>query len=48
MDFTELKAFIIQVQWGYLATTDGQVVGVRPMQVWPGIITSYGVPSGEG
>jgi uncharacterized pyridoxamine 5'-phosphate oxidase family protein len=31
MDFTELKAFIIQVQWGYLATTDGQVVGVRPM-----------------
>lgn len=31
MDFTELKAFITQVQWGYLATTDGQVVGVRPM-----------------
>ncbi|MEN6308745.1 MAG: pyridoxamine 5'-phosphate oxidase family protein [Anaerohalosphaeraceae bacterium] len=31
MNFNELKAFIQQVQWGYLATTDGRTVGVRPM-----------------
>lgn len=31
MTFEELKQFIKKVSWGYLATTDGQKVGVRPM-----------------
>ena len=31
MDLKELKQFIKQVGWGFLATTDGQKVGVRPM-----------------
>jgi general stress protein 26 len=31
MDFEELKQFIKQVHWGFLATTDGRIVGVRPM-----------------
>jgi len=36
MNFEELKQFINQVGWGYLATTDGRIVGVRPMSglVW--------------
>lgn len=31
MTFEELKQFIKQVSWGFLATTDGKKVGVRPM-----------------
>ena len=31
MDFEELKQFIKEVHWGFLATTDGKKVGVRPM-----------------
>jgi uncharacterized pyridoxamine 5'-phosphate oxidase family protein len=31
MNFEELKQFTKKVPWGYLATTDGQKVGVRPM-----------------
>jgi len=31
MDLKELKQFIKQLSWGFLATTDGQKVGVRPM-----------------
>ena len=31
MNIEQVKQFIKQVSWGYLATTDGQKVGVRPM-----------------
>ncbi|MCE5339587.1 MAG: pyridoxamine 5'-phosphate oxidase family protein [Planctomycetaceae bacterium] len=31
MNFEELKQFTKQTHWGYLATTDGKTVGVRPM-----------------
>ncbi len=31
MNIEQVKQFIKQVDWGYLATTDGQKVGVRPM-----------------
>ena len=31
MNIEQLKQFIKQVDWGYLATTDGRKVGVRPM-----------------
>jgi uncharacterized pyridoxamine 5'-phosphate oxidase family protein len=31
MNFEELKQFVKQVGWGYLATSDGRTVGVRPM-----------------
>jgi len=31
MNLEELKQFIKQLGWGYLATTDGRIVGVRPM-----------------
>ena len=31
MNIEEVKQFIKQVRWGFLATTDGQTVGVRPM-----------------
>jgi len=31
MDIEEVKQFITEVRWGFLATTDGQKVGVRPM-----------------
>ena len=31
MDLEELKQFIKQLGWGFLATTNGQKVGVRPM-----------------
>jgi general stress protein 26 len=31
MTFEELKQFTKQTGWGYLATTDGKTVGVRPM-----------------
>jgi len=31
MDIEELKQFVKQVGWGFLATTDGRKVGVRPM-----------------
>lgn len=31
MTFEQLKQFIKEVGWGFLATTDGQKVGVRPM-----------------
>jgi uncharacterized pyridoxamine 5'-phosphate oxidase family protein len=31
MTFEELKKFIKKVHWGFLATTDGKKVGVRPM-----------------
>lgn len=31
MNFEELKQFIKKLGWGYLATTDGKKVGVRPM-----------------
>lgn len=31
MTFEELKQFIKEVHWGFLATTDGRIVGVRPM-----------------
>jgi hypothetical protein len=31
MNFEELKQFVKQVGWGYLATSDGETVGVRPM-----------------
>jgi general stress protein 26 len=31
MTLEELKQFIKQVGWGFLATTDGRIVGVRPM-----------------
>ena len=31
MNFEELKQFTKQTGWGYLATTDGKIVGVRPM-----------------
>jgi uncharacterized pyridoxamine 5'-phosphate oxidase family protein len=31
MTFEEVKQFIKQVGWGFLATTDGGIVGVRPM-----------------
>jgi general stress protein 26 len=38
MNFEELKQFVKQAGWGYLATTDGKIVGVRPMagHVWNG------------
>jgi general stress protein 26 len=31
MNFEELKQFVKQTGWGYLATTNGKIVGVRPM-----------------
>ena len=31
MDIEEVKQFIKKVGWGFLATSDGQKVGVRPM-----------------
>jgi general stress protein 26 len=31
MTLEELKQFVKQAGWGYLATTDGKTVGVRPM-----------------
>jgi general stress protein 26 len=31
MTLEQVKQFIKQIGWGYLATTDGQKVGVRPM-----------------
>jgi general stress protein 26 len=31
MTLEQLKQFIKQVRWGFLATTDGRIVGVRPM-----------------
>jgi len=31
MNIEQVKEFIKQVGWGYLATTDGRKVGVRPM-----------------
>ena len=31
MTLEQVKQFIKQVSWGFLATTDGQKVGVRPM-----------------
>ena len=31
MNIEQVKEFIKQVSWGYLATTDGRKVGVRPM-----------------
>ena len=31
MTFDELKKFIKKVHWGFLATTNGKIVGVRPM-----------------
>ena len=31
MNFEELKQFTKQTSWGFLATTDGKTVGVRPM-----------------
>jgi len=31
MNIDQLKQFMKQVGWGYLATTDGRTVGVRPM-----------------
>jgi len=31
MNLEELKQFIKEVRWGFLATTDGRIVGVRPM-----------------
>jgi len=31
MNIEELKQFIKQLGWGFLATTDGRIVGVRPM-----------------
>ena len=31
MNIKQLKQFIKQLRWGFLATTDGQKVGVRPM-----------------
>ena len=31
MNIEELKQFIKEVGWGCLATTDGRIVGVRPM-----------------
>jgi uncharacterized pyridoxamine 5'-phosphate oxidase family protein len=31
MNIEEVKQFIKQVGWGFLATSDGQKVGVRPM-----------------
>ena len=31
MNLEELKQFIKQLGWGFLATTDGRIVGVRPM-----------------
>lgn len=31
MNLEEVKQFIKQIGWGYLATTDGRKVGVRPM-----------------
>ena len=38
MNIEEVKQFIKEVSWGYLATTDGQKVGVRPMAAvaWKG------------
>ena len=34
MNFEEVKAFMKEVGWGSLATTDGKKVGVRPMGGW--------------
>jgi uncharacterized pyridoxamine 5'-phosphate oxidase family protein len=31
MNIEELKQFIKEVGWGYLGTSDGRIVGVRPM-----------------
>jgi general stress protein 26 len=31
MTLEQVKDFIKQVGWGFLATTDGRIVGVRPM-----------------
>ncbi len=31
MTLKELKQFIKQLGWGFLATTDGRIVGVRPI-----------------
>jgi general stress protein 26 len=31
MTLEQVKQFIKQVGWGFLATTDGRIVGVRPM-----------------
>ncbi|MGA1980066.1 MAG: pyridoxamine 5'-phosphate oxidase family protein [Sedimentisphaerales bacterium] len=31
MTLEQVKKFIKEVRWGFLATTDGRIVGVRPM-----------------
>jgi general stress protein 26 len=31
MNLEQVKEFIKQVRWGFLATTDGRIVGVRPI-----------------
>src|SRR4030066_1350175 len=31
MTFEKIKKFIKKVHWGFLATTNGKIVGVRPM-----------------
>jgi general stress protein 26 len=31
MTLEQVKQFIKEVHWGFLATTDGRIVGVRPM-----------------
>jgi uncharacterized pyridoxamine 5'-phosphate oxidase family protein len=31
MNFDKLKQFMTQIHWGYLATTDGRTVSVRPI-----------------
>lgn len=34
MDIEAVKAFMKEIGWGSLATSDGQKVGVRPMSGW--------------
>jgi len=34
MSFEEVKTFMKEVGWGFLATADGEKVGVRPMGGW--------------
>jgi general stress protein 26 len=34
MSFEEVKAFMKEVGWGFLGSTDGEKVGVRPVGGW--------------
>ena len=47
MEMEEVKAFMKKVRWGYLATSDGEKVGVRPMGGWAWVEGEFWCASGK-